>query len=72
LKRKHARMHPNRNHPLLNVVTNEHPAKVKEYCRAGEHMKREVMLHSNHGFPDSVMHDVEHVDTNCETGTRPS
>ena len=49
-------------------MTQEHPAEEEEGSRAGEHMKREVALHRGHGFPNAVMHDVKHVDTDGEAG----
>jgi hypothetical protein len=35
-------------------------------------MKREVALHRRHGFPNTVMHDVEHVDADSEAGASPA
>ena len=49
-----------------------HQAEEEEGRQAGEHMKREVTLHRGHGFPNAVMHDVEHVDTNSEAGASPA
>ena len=34
-------------------------------------MKREILLHHDHGFPDAVMHDVEHVDTDSKGAAAP-
>ena len=61
--------------PLRGAVTRKHPAEEEISRSAGEHMKREVLLHRGHGLPDAVMHDVEHVDANrktgaCATGTK--
>jgi hypothetical protein len=53
-------------------LTQEHPAEEEEGSRAGEHMKREVALHSRHGLPNAVMHDVEHVDADSEAGASPA
>jgi hypothetical protein len=52
--------------------TQEHPAKEEEVGWTGEHMKREVALHRGHGFPNAVMHDVEHVDTDSEASASPA
>ena len=61
---------PNPPRPSLlgGAVTRKHPAEEEISRSAGEHMKREVLLHRGHGLPDAVMHDVEHVDANRETG----
>ncbi len=53
------------------MITQEHPAEEEEGSQAGEHMKREVSLHHSHGFPNDVMHDVEHVDANSEADLAP-
>ena len=33
---------------------------------------REVALHRRHGFPNAVMHDVEHVDADSQADARPA
>ena len=46
----------------------KHPAEEEISRSAGEHMKREILLHHGHGLPDAVMHDAEHVDADRKTG----